>query len=437
MSALKGISSQLICNDTHRFLAAQQCYSSCIDTEIVLEPVRRNTAPAIISAALRLIELGRDEPMLIMSADHYIEDEKTFCNALLSAHEFAQSGNVVTLGVKPKKPSTGYGYIRCGAEVRSLKSKTGYLVKKFVEKPNMADAERYLSQGNYLWNSGIFVALPSVLIEEASLYCAELLENCRLAVKFATKDLDFIRLPKREFSKCSDISIDYAIMEYTQKALVIPVDCGWHDVGDFHGLWNVNEKDQNGNVLQGDVIALDSHNCFVKSQNRLVSVIGLEEIAVIETKDAVSVIPFDKAQLTKDLFKLINGREESTSSSEVFRPWGSYDVVEKGENYQVKRISVHPGAQLSLQKHEHRAEHWVVVVGTAAVHLDGTDYLLNANESIYIPLGSVHRLANETELPLHLVEVQSGSYLGEDDIIRLEDVYGRSVNGDQNTMGHF
>jgi len=428
--------SQLICNQDHRFLAAEQCRAANIDAEIVLEPMGRNTAPAVILAALRLIEAGADEPMLVLSADHAIADEVGFRNALVNAHQLAVLGHLVTLGIEPSFACTGYGYIRYGANVGSGSgsgagagvdgSAAGFEVNEFVEKPDEGTAQSYIKQGNYLWNSGMFIVRPSVLIEEAALYCAELLHHCRLTVKSVTKDLDFIRLSEQEFSQCEDVSLDYAIMEHTQKTVVVPVNCGWSDVGDLQALWKTNKRDDEGNVLQGDVISLNSQNCLVKADSRLVAILGVEGLAVIETKDAVLVAPLDQAQQVKDLVAQLRGRDELTHQREVFRPWGSYDSVDSGPNYQVKRITVNPGARLSLQRHKHRAEHWVVVEGLANVHVDGIDYLLNANDSVYIPKGAVHCLANKTDAPLHLVEVQSGSYLGEDDIERLDDVYGRS-----------
>jgi mannose-1-phosphate guanylyltransferase/mannose-6-phosphate isomerase len=429
-SRLSGVSelelglSQLICNQDHRFLAAQQCHAANITAEIVLEPIGRNTAPAVILAALRLLDAGTDEPMLVLSADHAIADEASFRSALVSAHELAILGNLVTLGIEPSFACTGYGYIRYGADV-STSFGAGFKVNGFVEKPDETTAQSYLKQGNYLWNSGMFIVRPSVLIEEAALYCAQLLHHCRLTVKSVTKDLDFIRLSEQAFSQCEDISLDYAIMEHTQKAVVVPVNCGWNDVGDLHALWKTNKHDGDGNVLQGDVIALNSCNSLVKADNRLVAVHGVEGLAVIETKDAVLVVPLNQAQQVKDMVAQLQDRSELMHHREVYRPWGSYDSVDSGENYQVKRISINPGAKLSLQRHQYRAEHWIVVSGLATVHLDGNEHSLKANDSIYIKVGAIHSLANNTHEPLHLIEVQSGSYLGEDDIERLEDLYGR------------
>jgi mannose-1-phosphate guanylyltransferase len=420
--------NQLICNQDHRFLAAEQCRAVNIETDIVLEPIGRNTAPAVILAALRLVEAGTDEPMLVLAADHAIADESLFCNALVSAHELAVLGGLVTLGIEPSFACTGYGYIKFGADVGSGvdSNAPGFEVNEFVEKPDEATANGYIKQGNYLWNSGMFIVRPSVLIQEAELYCSELLYHCTRTVKSVTKDLDFIRLSEQEFAQCESVSLDYAIMEHTQKAVVVPVDCGWNDIGDLQALWKTNKCDDEGNVLQGDVISLNSQNCLVKADSRLVAILGVEGLAVIETKDAVLVAPLDQAQQVKELVGQLKGRHELTHQREVFRPWGSYDSVDSGINYQVKRITVTPGARLSLQRHKHRAEHWVVVEGLANVHIDGIDHLLNANDSVYIPKGAVHCLANKTDAPLHLIEVQSGSYLGEDDIERLDDVYGRS-----------
>lgn len=421
LSSLNIGSSQLICNQDHRFLASEQCRAANITTEVILEPMGRNTAPAVILAALRLIETGTDDPMLILSADHAIENEVSFHNALMSAHNLAMSGSLVTLGIEPSFVCTGYGYIGYGAAIGP-----GFEVDEFVEKPDEVTAKKYLKLGNYLWNSGMFVVRPSVLLEEAERYCAKLLEHCKLTVQAVTKDLDFIRLPEQQFSQCQKISLDYAIMEHTKKAAVVPVNCGWSDIGDLNALWQGNKPNDDGNVFQGDAVALNSQNCFVKADNRLVAVLGVEGLAVIETKDVVMVAPLSQSQQVKDMVSHLRERDEVTHHREVYRPWGSYDSVDAGANYQVKRISVNPGARLSLQRHKYRAEHWVVVEGTAKVHVAGIDHLLHTNDSIYIPLGAVHCLANETNVPLHLVEVQSGSYLGEDDIERLDDVYGRS-----------
>ena len=420
LSSLSLGKSQLICNKDHRFFAAEQCRIANIDTEIILEPMGRNTAPAVILAALRLLEFGDDQPMLVLPADHDITDKEKFCSALISAHALASSGHLVTLGVEPSFACTGYGFICYGSKIGG-----GFNVNEFIEKPDEAVAKHFVNQGNYFWNSGMFIVRPSVLIQDAALYCSELLEHCRATVKTVTKDLDFIRLSEEKFSQCEDISLDYAIMEHTKKAVVVPVNCGWSDVGDLQALWVKNKHDGDGNALQGDIIALNSHNCLVRAESKLVAVVGVDELAVIETKDAVLVVPLDQAQKVKELVGGLTGRTELTDQREVYRPWGSYDVVDAGSNYQVKRISVNPGEKLSLQRHKYRAEHWVVVSGVATVHLDGSEHSLKANESIYIEVGAIHSLANNTIDPLHMIEVQSGSYLGEDDIERFEDLYGR------------
>jgi len=412
--------NQLICNQDHRFLAAEQM-RELGPVDIMLEPIGRNTSPAVIIAALRLQGLGRDEPMLVLPADHDIADVPLFHAALNLAHELAEADYIVTLGIKPSFACTGYGYIHFGDAVLG-----GRGVNSKVEKPSETVAQGYLDSGAYLWNSGMFIVKPSVIISEASALCPVLLEQCQRVLSGSEKDLDFIRLSAAEFEQCESISIDYAIMEHTKKAAVVPVDCGWSDVGDFQSLWQVNAQDESGNVKQGDVIAINSHNCLVKSDSRLVTILGLENIAVVETKDAVLVAKLDQAQQVKQLVTKLAGRKEISQQREVYRPWGSYDSVDSGPNYQVKRISVNPGSRLSLQRHQFRAEHWVVVQGQAKVHVSGEDHLLNANDSIYIPNGSVHCLANETHEPLYLVEVQSGSYLGEDDIERLDDIYGRN-----------
>ncbi len=413
--------SQVICNSEHRFLASEQCRTANINTEIVLEPIGRNTAPAVIVAALRLIALENDDPMLILSADHAINDKVKFRDALINAKNLANSGRIVSLGIKPTFASTGYGYIRGGRKLGS-----GMEIAEFVEKPDIKTAHKYLKTGNYFWNSGIFVVKPSTLIKEAETYCSTLLNNCKLSVSAITKDLDFVRLPEPEFSQCENISLDYAIMEYTTNGAVVPTSCGWSDLGDLLALWQVNKRDDNGNVILGDSFVHKSEDSFVIADSRLVVLSGVKDIAVVETKDTVLVTSLKNSQLVKDVVSQLKGRDEITHHREVYRPWGSYDSVDLGLNYQVKRISVKPGARLSLQRHKFRAEHWVVVEGTAKVHIDGIDRLVKENESIYIPLGAVHSLANETQDPLHLVEVQSGSYLGEDDIERLEDIYGRS-----------
>ena len=431
---LEGLSlghGQVICNQDHRFLAAEQVkeIGLAYPMDLVLEPCGRNTAPAVFVAALRLLEQGNDAPMLLLAADHAINDVSAFQNALLKAHILAGQGFIVTLGIEPSHACTGYGYIRRGVELTN-----GYSVAEFVEKPNLAVANKYLASGEYVWNSGMFIAKPSTLIAEAKQYCPQVLEQCQQVVAGSFADLDFVRLPEEQFALCQDVSIDYAIMEHTNKAAVVPMDCGWSDVGDLAALKAANMADESGNVTIGDVESIVTTNCLIHADNKLVATLGVDNLAIVETKDAVLVANLSKSQQIKDLVAKLKSREELEHHREVFGPWGSYDSIDHGSNYQVKRITVNSGAKLSLQRHQHRAEHWVVVEGTATVHLDGEEYTLNANDSIYIPKLSIHSLANTTDKTLHLIEVQSGSYLGEDDIERLEDLYGR-VTGFNDTEG--
>jgi mannose-1-phosphate guanylyltransferase len=412
--------SQLICNQDHRFLAAEQI-RDLVKADIVLEPCGRNTAPAVIVAALRLQQAGKDEPMLVLSSDHAIADKNAFHKALASAHSLAESGYIVTLGIEPTFACTGYGYIRRGIELGA-----GYQVAQFVEKPNEKVASGYIASGDYLWNSGMFITKPSVLLEQAGLCCSAVLAQCEQVVRESFQDLDFVRLPQEAFVNCQDISIDYAIMEHTSRAAVVPVSCDWTDVGDLAALKLANSVDADGNVCVGDVETVGTTHCLIHAGNKLVATLGVDNLAIVETKDAVLVASLDKAQELKSLVSKLRQREELNHHREVFRPWGSYDSVDSGANYQVKHIVVNAGQRLSLQRHQHRAEHWVVVEGVASVHLDGVDYEMHTNESIYIPKQALHSLANNSDRPLHLVEVQSGSYLGEDDIERFDDKYGRN-----------
>lgn len=443
---LNGISvgaSQLICNQEQRFLAAEQirhlaekipkfAEKTLEKLEIVLEPCMRNTAPTVIIAALRLMQEGLDHPMMVLSADHQISDEESFRTAIIKASNLAVEGYIVTFGINPTFACTGYGYIECGVSIdgygEDKSAKQGFIVNNFVEKPNKTIASDYLASNNYLWNSGMFIMRPSVIIEEAQIYCPRLLDQCRKSVSGISLDLDFVRLPEAQFRLCDNISIDYAIMERTKKAVVVPLDSGWSDVGDLNALFQTNIRDEHGNVCQGDTLVNQTRNSFVKSTSRLIAAHGVDGLAIVETKDAVLVTPLSKAQDIKELISQLKlqKRDELNHHREVYRPWGSYDSIDSGPNYQVKRITVKPGARLSVQKHQYRAEHWVVVEGVAKVYVNGVNHVLQPNDSIYIPKGAVHCLSNETKLPLHLVEVQSGSYLGEDDIERLDDIYGRS-----------
>ena len=413
---------QLICHQDHRFLAAEQLRTLSLNysMDVVLEPDSRNTAPAVLIAALRLLAVDKDHPMLVLAADHAIDEQKAFQQALLEAHPLAEQGLIVTLGVVPTFASTGYGYLHKGDALAK-----GFKVARFVEKPAAAAAQSYYDSGHYFWNSGMFIVRPSTLIAEAKNCCPALLNQCENALKHSFADLDFIRLESSSFSQCQNTSIDYAVMEKTQKAAMVQLSCGWSDVGDLVSLKAANTADQLGNVTVGDVEMIASNNCYVNASNKLVVTLGISNLAVVETKDAVLVADLGHSQQVKDIVEKLQGRSELSHHREVYRPWGSYDSIDVGSNYQVKKITVNPGARLSLQRHQHRAEHWVVVDGIATVHLDGKEHELHTNQSIYIPKTSIHSLGNNTDKPLHLIEVQSGNYLGEDDIERLDDQYGR------------
>ncbi len=419
----------LICNEDHRFIAAEQLRQLNIyDAAILLEPVGRNTAPAIALAALKAVQLGDDPILLVLAADHIIADTDAFQVAVQQAAQFANSGKLVTFGIVPTHAETGYGYIRRGGVASDA-----YFVKSFVEKPNAATAEQYLQTGEYYWNSGMFMFKASAYLQQLQTFRPDIYQACVAALTEQTPDMDFIRINKAAFIACPDDSIDYAIMEPltaigSDAVVVVPLDAGWNDVGGFAALWQVADKDQNGNVLQGDVLTENSQNCFVRSEQQLIATVGVSDLVIISTKDAVLVAHKDQAQDVKAIVNQLKaaGRPEVTFHREVYRPWGKYDSVDQGERFQVKRITVKPGAKLSVQMHHHRAEHWIVVSGTAKVTIDGVDRYLTENQSVYIPITAVHALENPGKVPLELIEVQSGSYLGEDDIVRFEDRYGRA-----------
>ncbi|MBU2428862.1 MAG: mannose-1-phosphate guanylyltransferase/mannose-6-phosphate isomerase [Gammaproteobacteria bacterium] len=419
----------LICNEDHRFIAAEQLRQlNMNDAAILLEPVGRNTAPAIALAALKAVQQGDDPLLLVLAADHVIADTKAFQAAVMQAEQFANSGKLVTFGIVPTHAETGYGYIRRGSATADA-----YFVQSFVEKPNAATAEQYLQTGEYYWNSGMFMFKASAYLQQLQQFRPDIYQACTAALTEQTPDMDFIRINKDAFMACPDDSIDYAIMEPltangSDAVVVVPLDAGWNDVGGFAALWQVAEKDANGNVLQGDVLTENSQNCFVRSEQQLIATVGVSDLVVISTKDAVLVAHKDQAQDVKAIVNQLKaaGRPEVTFHREVYRPWGKYDSVDQGERFQVKRITVKPGAKLSVQMHHHRAEHWIVVSGTAKVTIDGVDRYLTENQSVYIPITAVHALENPGKVALELIEVQSGSYLGEDDIVRFEDRYGRA-----------
>lgn len=415
----------LICNENHRFLAAEQLRSANLaHSGIVLEPVGRNTAPAIAVAAMLATQNGDDPLLLVLAADHLIGQHEEFATAITQAQTLASADKLVTFGVVPTEPQTGYGYIKAGPEVGA----NGFEVAEFVEKPDANTAQAYLDGKKHYWNSGMFLFKASVYLSELKEHNPEMFAACELSIANAEADLDFIRIDKEAFEQCPDDSIDYAVMEKTKRACMVPLDAGWSDVGSWSSLWETHEnKDENGNACIGDVILEGVSNSYVNSEQRLISVIGLDDVVVVETKDAVLVANRHKVQ---DIKKVVNKlkadhRSEFEFHREVFRPWGSYDSIDNGQRYQVKRISVKSGEKLSVQMHHHRAEHWIVVSGTASVTIGEETNLVTENESVYIPIGEVHALENPGKIPLELIEVQSGSYLGEDDIVRFSDRYGR------------
>lgn len=414
-----------ICNEEHRFIVAEQLRSIGGVGSIVLEPQGRNTAPAIALAAniVKQLNKGDDPLLLILAADHVIQNEAAFTEAVQKAMPLAEQGKLVTFGIVPQSAHTGYGYIQRGEALES-----GFTVKEFVEKPDMDTAKDYLDGGKHYWNSGMFLFKASRYLDELKTHRPDIAAACEASLKNTSIDLDFTRVIKEEFIKCPDESIDYAVMEKTQDAVVVPLDAGWNDIGSWAALWEESSKDQNGNAVIGDAILQDTHNCLVHSNERLVATVGLEDIVIVDTKDAVMVAHKDKIQDVKAIVAKLKaqGRNEWQLHREVYRPWGKYDSIDNGDRYQVKHITVNPGDKLSLQMHHHRAEHWVVVSGTAKVTLEEEARLLTENESIYIPIGVIHSLENPGKLPLEMIEVQSGSYLGEDDIVRFEDRYGRA-----------
>jgi len=426
LERLKGLdglkSPMVICNHEHRFMVAEQLQQLSVDTPtILLEPCARNTAPAIAIAALQAISDGEDPILLILAADHVIENLDEFHKAILSAKIEAESGNLVTFGIVPTSPHTGYGYIHANEKNKVSK------VKAFVEKPDLETASNYVASGSYYWNSGMFMFKASVFLSELEKYSPDILTSCRKALENGNKDLDFIRLDHDSFESCPSDSIDYAVMEKTNKSVVVPLDAGWNDVGSWSSLWECSKQDELNNVIQGDVILDKVTHSYIHSEHRLVSVLGVDDIVVVETADAVMVAGKESVQNVKNIVATLkqSERKEAENHRLCYRPWGYYDSIDFGDRFQVKRITVNPGASLSLQMHHHRAEHWIVVTGTAEVTCEDKVTLLSENESTFIPVGKKHRLHNPGCVPLEIIEVQSGSYLGEDDIIRFDDNYHR------------
>ena len=422
MKRLDGLdisSSVTICNEEHRFFVAEQLRQIDRLGSIILEPVGRNTAPAIALAAL----MSDDDPLLlVLAADHVIQDEVAFTNAVNEAIPQAKSGKLVTFGIVPNEAHTGYGYIKKGDQ-----DGTGFVVDKFIEKPSIAVAEEYFNSGDYLWNSGMFMFKASRYIEELQKFRPDIVEACKASINGVESDLDFLRINKETFIECPSDSVDYAVMEKTAAAVVVPMDAGWSDIGSWASLWSMSSKDAVGNVTHGDVLLHETSNSFVRTDGKLIATVGVNDLVIVSTKDAVMVASKDRVQDAKIIVQKLKDarRAEWKSNREVYRPWGKYDSIDSGDGYQVKRLTVNPGAKLSVQMHYHRSEHWVVVAGLARVHYGDKSRDLTINESTYHGKEVIHSLENPGDNPLELIEVQVGSYLGEDDIVRFQDEYGR------------
>lgn len=423
LAGIDSLPPSIICNEEHRFLVAEQMRQINIEnSEILLEPVGRNTAPAIALAAMHAMLNGEDPTLLVLAADHLIKNADAFRTKVMEAELLAEQGKLVTFGIIPNEPHTGYGYIKAGNKIGN-----GFSVKEFVEKPDMPTATDYVNSGEYYWNSGMFMFKASAFLKVLEQYAPEIYMTCKQAIAEMKTDLDFIRINPEIFATCPSDSIDYAVMEKTSDAAMVTLDAGWSDVGSWSSLWDTGDKDNNGNVTIGDTLVEDTTNSYVNAEHSLVAVIGLDDVVVVETKDAVLVADKKNAQSIKSVVDRlkVEKRPEFEFHREVFRPWGSYDSIDNGDRFKVKRISVKPGEKLSVQMHHHRAEHWVVVSGTANVTIGEKAKMLTENESVYIPIGEVHALENPGKIPLELIEVQSGAYLGEDDIVRFSDRYGR------------
>lgn len=424
-SRIEAAAPLLVCNEEHRFMVAEQLRQLKLEAgALILEPEGRNTAPAVALAALRAIASDPDAILLVLPADHVIQDVDAFVHAVERALPQAQQGRMMTFGVVPTAPETGYGYIKCGSSLGD----DLFELERFVEKPDAATAQQYVDQGDYVWNSGMFLFQASTYLAQLEAHVPDMLQACRSAMDAASADMDFVRPDGDIFAACPSDSIDYAVMEKTSVGGVVSLDCGWSDVGAWSALWDVAPHDESGNVSAGDVLL---HNCtdsYVRSDSRLVAATGVENLVIVETADAVLVADRNKVQGVKDIVNMLKTQDRSEASlhRRVYRPWGSYESLVAADRFQVKRIIVNPGQTLSLQMHHHRAEHWIVVNGTAEVTCEDKVFMLKEDESTYIPLGHKHRLANPGHIPLELIEVQSGAYLGEDDIVRFEDVYGRS-----------
>ena len=428
LDGLRGLDDPiLICNEDHRFIVAEQMRQINVDPgAILLEPIGRNTAPAVALAALHATALGNDPLLLVLAADHLIGDAEIFRSVIEAGRIPAQEGRLVTFGIVPTGPETGYGYIEA-AEPCKPGDLSGVAIKRFVEKPNLAKAKEFLSNGCFTWNSGMFLFKASTMLTELEQFAPEVVSCCRAALADEMADLDFLRLEREAFAKCPSVPIDVAVMEQTSLGTVLPLDAGWSDVGSWSALWETAQQDPNGNVIRGRVLTERTRNCYLRSEHRLVVGLGVENLVVVETDDAVLIAERSQAQNIKTIVQQLeaDGSPEGKAHRKIYRPWGHYTGIVNGNRWQVKRIEVKPGASLSLQMHHHRAEHWIVVRGTAVVERDGEKQLIGENQSTYIPLGCKHRLSNPGKIPVELIEVQSGAYLDEDDIIRFEDLYKR------------
>ena len=438
---LKGIAALqpplLICNEDHRFIVAEQMRQIGVEpAAILLEPMGRNTAPAVAVAALQATAHGDDPLLLVLAADHVIQNAAGFRRAVAAGMAAAEAGQLVTFGIVPTAPETGYGYIEAAEALNTANASDDgdpaslqpVRIARFVEKPDRATAEQFLASGRFTWNSGMFLFKASAILAELERLAPDVVSACRSALEHDSEDLDFLRLEREAFAACPNVAIDVAVMERTDRGAVLPLNAGWSDVGSWSALWETAEHDASGNVMRGRVISEGSSNCYLRSEHRLVVGLGVDNLVVVETDDVVLVAHKGRAQDVKTIVGLLEreGAPESKAHRRIYRPWGSYDGITEGERWQVKKIVVNPGASLSLQMHHHRAEHWIVVKGTALVEKDGVEELLGENQSTYIPLGCKHRLSNPGRIPVEMIEVQSGPYLGEDDIRRFEDRYGRS-----------
>ena len=425
-SDLETSDPMVVCNEEHRFTVAEQLRQvELITSALILEPQGRNTAPAVALAALHAIALDPDAVLLVLPADHLIQDVRAFVSAVNKALPLAQSGHLMTFGIIPTTPETAYGYIQRGESLGG----DSFEISQFVEKPNKETAQAYLEQGSYLWNSGMFLLQARAYLEELGKHAPQMLACCREAMAAAEVDMDFVRPNREAFLACPSDSIDYAVMEKTGCGAVASLDCGWNDIGAWSALWDVAQRDERGNACRGDVIVDSCSNSYLRSESRLIAALGVDNLVIVETADAVLVADRNTVQDVKRIVTQLKqlGRPEATTHRRVYRPWGSYETLVNAGRFQVKRIIVSPGGTLSLQMHHHRAEHWVVVHGTAQVTCEDKVFMLGEDQSTYIPLGHKHRLVNPGETPLELIEVQSGDYLGEDDIVRFEDIYGRNT----------